>query len=102
MDSLILQDLKLLLEEKSMSNVKEKSILITGASGLIGTYFLTLFQELIKQNRGPSTIFVSTSTGIFQVPLLSTTEVIEGNLCEWEILKSIPKVDLVIHCAGYA
>ena len=102
MDSLIQQDLKPLLEENSMSNVKDKTILITGASGLMGTYFLTLFQELKTQNRGPSAIFVSTSTGIFQVPLLPTTEVIEGNLCKWEIIEQIPKVDLVIHCAGYA
>ena len=102
MINLIQEDLAQLLKDDFEELIEGKTVLITGASGLMGTYYLTLFQELIKQKRGPNKIFVSTSSGIFFIPLLPDTKVIKGNLCNLSILESIPNVDLVIHCAGYA
>jgi nucleoside-diphosphate-sugar epimerase len=78
-----------------------KSILLTGASGLMGTYFLSVLQRLVVNTGIDLKVFVSTKSGEFSISVDSSVEVILGDLTRRNIIEKMPNFDLIIHGAGY-
>ena len=82
------------------SKLKNKSILITGASGLVGIYFLASIKKkqseynikIYTWNRNLNTIFD---------PLFENCERIICDITDKEVYKTLPKFDCIIHSAGY-
>jgi nucleoside-diphosphate-sugar epimerase len=79
-----------------------KSILITGASGLVGTYLLEYFQQLQKNKDCDLRLYASSLTGEFVIPLSEGTQILKGDISEGDFIGNMPTFDIVIHAAGYA
>lgn len=83
---------------------KNKTVLITGASGLVGCNLLLYFRGLIKDSQSPKQVFALSKTGIYSGNDNSPSLVkyINGNLLDSDFLRQLPEADIIIHCAGYA
>ena len=102
---LILADVMEASKNIDPSNFRGKTILITGASGLIGTYFLTYFSHL--NSLGFQIIIYaqsfSSKTGFMQ-RLIDGGEIFHLliDLSDEEQYKKLVEADVIVHCAGYA
>ncbi len=103
--SLILKDAEVVATEVNLSPLDAKSVLITGASGLVGTYLIAsirMCQE--KMGISPTVYAVIQSDPLeYFRELLSfpNTKIIQGDLSDEEFVKTLPKADMIIHAAGY-
>jgi len=82
-----------------------KSILVTGASGLLGTYFIATLKEICRQLDSPPLVIavIHSPLAPFQENLFDFKQlnVWEGDLTSIEFCHSLPRVDYIIHAAGY-
>ena len=83
---------------------KEKTILITGASGLLGSNLLRYFNNMDKTSLGPERVYALSKSGTYNPFTVShdLVEYLTGNLLDPLFLEQLPEVDIIIHCAGYA
>ena len=87
------------IETKPLEN---KKILVTGASGLVGNYFSSLFQEILKSSSAEFELYLSSKSGEFNLIIDKSTKIIIGDLCDYSKISELPEFDLIIHAAGYA
>ena len=99
--SIISSDILHITSKTDLRFLKNKKILITGASGLVGSYFAQTLQHLIKINEGPSKLFLSSKSGEFQFKIDPSAEVITGDITNPKLLNNLPSLDIIIHAAGY-
>lgn len=81
------------------SNLKNKTVLITGASGIVGTYFLaglsgTKAKVYAVCQSKPEAYWKEITENI-------NCTVLRGDLCNDAFVKKLPKADFIIHAAGY-
>jgi len=104
MTDIIREDIQNILRKVDISGISGQTVLLTGASGIIGTYFLALFNEASINGEGPSRIFAVTKSGSFPSQLEAgkvTIETIKGDLGSRSFCESLPSANIVIHAAGY-
>jgi len=102
---LISQDIDEIIKKTNLDLFNNKEVLITGSTGLLGTYFIHTLSNLKLLGKGPSKIFVSSKTDIesnWQKNIYESTEIIIGDLNNSNVISSLPKADIIIHLAGYA
>jgi UDP-glucuronate decarboxylase len=87
------------------SKFKGKSVLITGASGLIGTYFLATLREFARQGNSAKSVTAIVHSNIvapFDTFLdFQGAQVKQGDLTNMNFVDSLGKFDFIIHAAGY-
>jgi len=83
---------------------KDKSVLITGASGLVGSNLLRYFDNLNRTSLGPERVFALSKSGSYNPFAISNDLVkyVNGNLLDPNFIEQLPEADIIIHCAGYA
>ena len=104
-ENLIINDIEKKLLYFDPSFFRNKSILITGASGLIGTYILAYIAFLNKQNlniNGYAHSFSEPSLHMKELLRCGKVKHIKADLSDTEQYQKLPEVDIVIHAAGYA
>lgn len=103
--SIILDDAKRVIENVDLASLHGKSVLITGASGIIGTYLLaTIRAQREKTGNSPMVYAVIQSNPVEHfTELLSfpDVKVFQGDITDEKFLQTLPPVDVVIHAAGY-
>ncbi|MFZ2620999.1 MAG: NAD-dependent epimerase/dehydratase family protein [Minisyncoccia bacterium] len=96
---IIIDDAKSSIKGVDFSQLKNKNVLITGASGLVGTYLLAgLLKTGVKvyavcQSK-PEKYWEEISKG-------ANATVIGGDLCDDDFVNKLPKADIIIHAGGY-
>lgn len=100
--SIISRDLDRIISNSDLEFLNGKEVLVTGASGLVGSYFVQTMQILNRNGKGPSRIYVSSKTGIFEFSLNSTVQVLIGDLTNRDFVEKLPNFDVIIHAACYA
>jgi len=103
-NDVIARDAAGICERVKLDSLRDKTILITGASGLLGTYFLASLAHL-KQNRVPLQVIAQ----VRYTPAPHTAEIIRrggfnllsANLAEYQDCMTLPEADIIIHAAGY-
>ncbi len=104
-NDIIFQDIKRIYDRVDLNPLCGTTILITGSSGLIGTYILACLCHLRKRSKNmkvyahhlselPSHVEEIVSEGRFIT--------FRANLADFDAYKHIPEVDVIIHAAGYA
>lgn len=105
MDNTIKMDVKTIIKSIDFSELNGKSILITGASGLIGTYFLYTLYMINEKGYKLSSINIVIRNELPQFLRDIVTElkanVYKGDLSDDEFVNSLPFSDYIIHAAGY-
>ena len=100
----IARDAAQICQRVNLKKLEGKTILITGASGLLGTYFLATLAHL-KQNGVPVNVIAQ----VRSEPARHTAEIIQRggfqlaqvNVADHAECSSLPLADVIIHSAGY-
>lgn len=100
--SIISRDIDRIISNSDLEFLNGKEVLVTGASGLVGSYFVQTMQILNRNGKGPSRIYVSSKTGMFEFNLNSTVQVLIGDLTNRVFIEKLPNFDVIIHAACYA
>jgi len=102
---IILKDAKRICECTNLDCLSDTTVLVTGASGLIGTYFIASLRWLIEQGMNIKVyplIFSEPPQHLSELVRHSGFEIIKANLADFKDFKKLPEADVIIHSAGYA
>jgi len=86
-----------------LSFFKGKSVLITGATGLMGAYLSQIFAAMMNSPNGPNKLILASWSGISPYSTQPSDKIvsISGDLTDPKVISSLPISDVVIHAAGY-
>jgi UDP-glucuronate decarboxylase len=86
--------------------VQGKDVLITGATGLLGTYFLYTLLALVRKGLGPERVCAVIHRQLPEHLEAFQNEkwlsFVRGSLADPAFCATLPKADAIIHAAGYA
>jgi UDP-glucuronate decarboxylase len=100
--SVIHEDVIEIISKENIAHFRNKKILVTGASGLVGSYFAVFFQTINETHAGNIDLYLGSHSGNFLIPILKNTNVIIGSLYSTGSLDQFNDFDIIIHAAGYA
>jgi nucleoside-diphosphate-sugar epimerase len=102
--NIVKEDIESILKLVDLSWFKNKKVLITGASGMIGYYLLECLAAAINKGYGPSEIWVISKTGIFPDDISKAIQIkiCKIDLCDYVSLNELPNFDAILHAGGYA
>jgi UDP-glucuronate decarboxylase len=102
---LILDDASLVVGKLNHDELSRKRVLITGASGLIGTHLLASLSYLRSEAGLPLKVYgvVNSEPEEYFVDIaeFGDAEILRGDLTDPGFVRSLPESDLIIHAAGY-
>ena len=103
--SIIEEDARRVVDLANLKELAGKSILITGASGLLGIYFLACLRELTRQGYSPLSVSAIVHSELV-APLESFldfegADVVRGDLTDLNFVNGLGMFDYIIHAAGY-
>jgi len=105
MVDIIEEDAERICRGVDFSDLKGKSVLITGASGLLGIHLIASLRHLSKKGNGPARVIaiVRSNPLPYQTAFFkdSPIELHQGDLTDSQFCAALPKVDYIIHSAGY-
>ncbi|HSZ32587.1 MAG TPA: NAD-dependent epimerase/dehydratase family protein [Puia sp.] len=104
MSSVIDEDVLVIFKNVDFSILTEKSVLITGASGLLGVYFIASLKEAVKYISGIKIYAVYKSDpSPFLIDLFNFQELetYQGDITNSKFVESLPSADFIIHASGY-
>lgn len=108
MNNLIIEsDIKDLLARLSLDEMCGQTVLITGASGLIGTYLvysIAIYNECYSKEKKISLSIVIQNRmpeHLIQFENAEWLTIYQGDLSEYEFCIKLPNADYIIHAAGY-
>lgn len=105
LSQIIIEESKKIINKVDFATLDNKSILITGASGLIGTYFVACLYNLLisKGLKFDVNLVIHSEPPDFLKPLIEkmrcTLHI--GDLTDYNFRKTLPKNDFIVHAAGY-
>ncbi len=103
--SIIEDDASRILANASLDDVAGKSVLVTGASGLIGTYIIATLREFSRQNHIPihvTALVYSEPTNPFKAFLdFEGAQIMFGDITNAYFVQKLNNFDFIIHAAGY-
>lgn len=103
--SIIEEDARKVVTEVDMKDLVGKSVLVTGASGLLGTHILASLREATQRGRSPlsvTAVVYSEPTTILKSFLdFRGAHIVRGDLTDMDFVKRLGWFDYIIHAAGY-
>jgi nucleoside-diphosphate-sugar epimerase len=100
---ILVKDAKKVATSLDFKELESKSIIVTGANGLIGINFIVSLIEIATKVLGINIYpVIHSSTSLFLTPFLNIKgiTVYKGDLTDDIFLASLPKADIIIHAAG--
>jgi len=103
---IIQEDAAKICEQIDFSSLYGQSILITGASGLLGVSMVACLKHLLENDSAPMKVYAVTQSNLlpYQSHFFTHPNItlFQGNLTDFQFCKSLPVADNIIHAAGYA
>lgn len=103
--SIIAEDARKAVTAARLQNLANKSILLTGASGLLGVHFLASLREITRQgyaSQSVTAVVYSESIAPFNSFLdFRGIQIVRGDLTDLNFVSRLGKFDYIIHAAGY-
>ncbi|MBL7057792.1 NAD-dependent epimerase/dehydratase family protein [Patescibacteria group bacterium] len=101
----IIKDAEEVVKKTDLSPLAGKALLLTGASGLIGTYFLASIGNFNNRNKEKikTTIILHSEPDEYFKDLMDqeNTTVVIGDMAEDGFSRNLPIFDFIIHAVGY-
>jgi len=105
LSEIIIKDAEKSMRGINFSQLKNKTLLITGASGLVGTYFLASLKNMIENKKIKIKVHAICQSNPEpywkEIAKNKNINVIQGDLTNDSFLQTLPNVDYIIHAAGY-
>lgn len=104
MNKIIESDLKKILAHIELDKLKNKTILLTGSNGLIGSFLVQLVFYLNKEGYNIKLLGYSKNSAKYYLKYVlsdSNIRLLDSDLI-YEKFKNLPKIDYIIHAATYA
>ena len=103
--NIIAGDLERITKGMDFHMLNGKKVLVTGATGLIGSYLLQTIESVRDTFVDCPLVYVVVHNSLPQWLDFTKTQdnyvILQGDLSDFEFLNSLPKVDVIIHAAGY-
>jgi UDP-glucuronate decarboxylase len=104
--TILFEDAKNVTDKLDFNELNNKSILLTGATGLVGIHILGTLLFLIENkgfNINVTAIIKSKSPQYFNVfDKHKNIDILQGDLTNLDFVNELPLMDYIIHAAGYA
>lgn len=98
-------DAQLALQGIDFESLRGGRILITGASGFVGTHLLTVLLQMKQAFEGNLSIYAvvhrQVSPWLASMGAQGRVEFLQGDLASAEFISTVPVVDVIIHAATY-
>jgi nucleoside-diphosphate-sugar epimerase len=101
-NSQIQSDIHGLINSDFTNFFRGQRILITGASGLMGSYFTSLFQEFTVNFEGDVSLYLLSKSDTYPVPIYPSSVRLQIDLAKGFESNHLPQFDTIINCAGHA
>jgi len=101
----IAQDAQRICESVNLEGMRDAIVLVTGASGLIGTHILASLCHLRERGlrmRVYAQMLSAPPPHVSDLALKGGFEILRVDLAELDEYGRLPKADLILHSAGYA
>jgi UDP-glucuronate decarboxylase len=101
----IYSDAARICEHLDLRPLQDRTVLVTGASGLIGTYFLASLYQMKSSGckfKVYCQVFSDPPEHIIDLAKKGDFNLLAIDLARFDAYKALPETDLIIHAAGYA
>jgi UDP-glucuronate decarboxylase len=102
MYSIIESDTEKIIQRIDFTKLKNKSILITGASGLIGIHIVSCLKKIQKEYNINIFCWIKSELDINSKEFFKNCTIITGNIADVSVINKLNEFDFIIHAAGYA
>lgn len=102
MHDTIKNDALKVIEKVNFEKLKNKSILITGASGLVGVHLVACLKQIQEKLNVKIFCWIRGEIEPEFKDIFEGCNIIKGDITDDAIFKTIAKFDYIIHAAGYA
>lgn len=104
-NTVIYQDAALVADRCNFDWLAGKEVLLTGSSGLFGTYILYTLRELHQRGVGPQKVYAvihrTIPPHLQELEGCSWLKFIRGDLSNAAFCEGLPMTDAIIHASGY-
>lgn len=90
-----------LVKKINFGELKNKSVLITGASGLIGVYLVSCLKEIKNEYNISINVWIKNDIEKEFKDIFDGCNIIKGDITDINSFTNLPKYDVIIHAAGY-
>jgi nucleoside-diphosphate-sugar epimerase len=98
---LIYKEAKKINDAVNFDKLRDKSILITGATGLVGIFLLASLQRVRKKFNISISVWINNNLPIYLKELFTDCEIIQGDICDDSMFRNVRQYDYIIHASGY-
>lgn len=103
--TIIENDAKEILASINLSELNRKKVLITGASGLVGTYLAASVKAYVTSSKVHIELYAAMqsdpSDHLKKLLDFPGAKILRGDITDHEFLSKLPSCDYIIHAAGY-
>lgn len=105
LSDIVNNDVDYIWKNISIEEIKGKTILLTGGTGVLGSYFIHTINKFNENVENKATVYFVIHRGIpVFLDMLEEKpwiKMIQGDLTDLDFCRSLPNADIIIHAAGY-
>lgn len=98
---MIIEECNDIVKSLNFNNLKNKSVLVTGASGLIGVYMISCLKLLKEEHNIEIFAWIKSDISISHKHIFEGVRIIKGDITDVVCFQDLPSFDYIIHAAGY-